>query len=51
MGWFFGRNDGKMRLEDLKYDNLRIKDYYMQLNNSYLLLSLILDAFLDSPLM
>ena len=30
MGWFFGRNDGKMSLGDLEYDNLRIKDFYMQ---------------------
>jgi len=30
MGWFFGRNDGKMSLSDLEYDNLRIRDYYMQ---------------------
>jgi outer membrane protein insertion porin family len=30
MGWFWGRNDGKMSLRDLDYDNLRIRDYYMQ---------------------
>ena len=30
MGWFWGRNDGKMSLADLEYDNLRIKDLYMQ---------------------
>jgi len=30
MGWFWGRNDGKMHLRDLEYDNLRIRDYYMQ---------------------
>jgi len=30
MGWLFGRNDGKMQLGDLEYDNLRIRDYYMQ---------------------
>lgn len=30
MGWFWGRNDGKMSLKDLEYDNLRIRDYYMQ---------------------
>jgi len=34
MGWFWGRNDGKMSLGDLGYDNLRIRDYYMQ--NGYL---------------
>ncbi len=30
MGWLWGRNDGKMRLSDLEYDPLRIKDQYMQ---------------------
>jgi len=30
MGWFYGRNDGKMQLQDLAYDHLRIRDYYMQ---------------------
>jgi len=30
MGWFWGRNDGKMSLRDLEYDNLRIRDLYMQ---------------------
>ncbi len=30
MGWLFGRNDGEMQLPDLEYDNLRIRDYYMQ---------------------
>ncbi len=34
MGWFWGRNDGKMRVEDLAYDPLRIRDLYMQ--NGYL---------------
>mgnify|MGYP002640593043 CR=1 FL=1 len=34
MGWLFGRNDGEMQLGDLQYDNLRIRDYYMQ--NGYL---------------
>jgi outer membrane protein insertion porin family len=29
-GWFFGRNNGEMQLADLEYDNLRIRDYYMQ---------------------
>lgn len=41
MGWFWGRNDGKMSLGDLAYDNLRIRDYYMQ--NGYL------DAKVDDP--
>lgn len=30
MGWFWGRNDGKMSLADLEYDPLRIRDFYMQ---------------------
>ena len=30
MGWFWGRNDGKMSLGDLEYDPLRIRDLYMQ---------------------
>ncbi|WP_455756252.1 outer membrane protein assembly factor BamA [Sulfurimonas sp.] len=30
MGWLFGRNSGEMKLADLEYDNLRIRDYYMQ---------------------
>ncbi len=30
MGWFWGRNDGKMSLTDLEYDPLRIRDIYMQ---------------------
>ena len=34
MGWFWGRNDGEMKLADLEYDPLRIRDYYMQ--NGYL---------------
>ncbi len=41
MGWFWGRNDGKMSLRDLEYDNLRIRDFYMQ--NGYL------DAQVDEP--
>jgi len=34
MGWFWGQNSGKMKLKDLEYDNLRIRDFYMQ--NGYL---------------
>jgi len=34
MGWFWGRNSGEMKLKDIEYDNLRIRDYYMQ--NGYL---------------
>ncbi len=41
MGWFFGRNDGSMSLADLEYDNLRIRDFYMQ--NGYL------DAKIEQP--
>jgi outer membrane protein insertion porin family len=41
MGWFWGRNDGKMSLRDLDYDNLRIRDFYMQ--HGYL------DAKVDAP--
>lgn len=41
MGWFWGRNDGKMSLGDLEYDNLRIRDYYMQYG--------YLDSKVDSP--
>ena len=32
--WFFGRNDGKMSLEQLAFDSSRIKDLYLQ--NGYL---------------
>jgi len=41
MGWFWGQNNGKMSLKDLEYDNLRIRDYYMQ--HGYL------DAKVDKP--
>lgn len=34
LGWLFGRNDGEMDLSNLEYDNVRIRDYYMQ--NGYL---------------
>jgi len=40
-GWLWGRNDGEMNLPDLQYDNLRIRDYYMQ--NGYL------DAKVEAP--
>lgn len=30
LGWFWGRNDGKMKVGDLAYDHLRIRDVYMQ---------------------
>jgi len=41
MGWFWGRNDGKMQLAELAYDPLRIRDVYMQ--HGYL------DAKIDEP--
>jgi outer membrane protein insertion porin family len=41
MGWLWGRNDGKMKLAELQYDPMRIRDYYMQ--NGYL------DAKIDPP--
>ncbi len=30
MGWFFGRDDGKLRADQLKYDRFRIKDFYLK---------------------
>ncbi|MEK6658837.1 MAG: outer membrane protein assembly factor BamA, partial [Campylobacterota bacterium] len=30
MGWLWGRDDGKMKVADLAYDPLRIRDVYMQ---------------------
>ena len=41
MGWFWGRNDGEMKLADLEYDPLRIRDKYMQFG--------YLDAKVDEP--
>jgi len=41
MGWLWGRNDGKMKIAELQYDPMRIRDYYMQ--NGYL------DAKVDQP--
>lgn len=41
MGWFWGRNDGKMQLAQMEYDPLRIRDLYMQ--HGYL------DAKVDEP--
>lgn len=41
MGWFWGRNDGKMQLAELGFDPLRIRDVYMQ--HGYL------DAKIDEP--
>jgi outer membrane protein insertion porin family len=41
LGWMWGRNDGKMKVAELQYDPLRIRDFYMQ--NGYL------DAKVDEP--
>jgi outer membrane protein insertion porin family len=41
MGWLWGRNDGKMKLAELEYDPLRLRDTYMQ--HGYL------DAKVDAP--
>lgn len=41
MGWMWGRNDGKMKVAELQYDPLRIRDFYMQ--RGYL------DAKIDEP--
>jgi len=41
MGWFWGRNDGEMKLAELEYDPLRMRDTYMQ--HGYL------DAKVDAP--
>ncbi len=30
MGWFWGRNSGELKLNQLQYDPLRIRDFYMQ---------------------
>ena len=41
MGWFWGRNDGEMKLTELQYDPLRMRDLYMQYG--------YLDAKVDDP--
>ncbi len=41
MGWLWGRNDGEMKLAQLEYDPLRLRDTYMQ--HGYL------DAKVDAP--
>lgn len=41
MGWMWGRNDGKMKLAELQYDPMRIRDFYMQKG--------FLDAKIDEP--
>ncbi len=40
-GWFWGRNDGEMKLAELGYDPLRIRDVYMQYG--------YLDVKIDEP--
>jgi len=30
MGWLWGRNDGKLRIDDMPYDHLRIKEVYLK---------------------
>jgi len=41
VSWFFGRNDGKLNIEQLEYENHRIKDLYFQRG--------FLDANVKSP--
>ena len=41
MGWMWGLNDGKLHLQELEYDSLRIQDVYMRHG--------FLDAFVSAP--
>ena len=41
MGWFWGQNNGEMKLGELQYDPMRIRDLYMQ--HGYL------DSKIDTP--
>ncbi|AFI06064.1 protective surface antigen [Helicobacter cetorum MIT 99-5656] len=41
MGWMWGLNDGKLRLDQLEYDSMRIQDVYMRRG--------FLDANISSP--
>ncbi len=41
LGWLWGRDDGVLKIDQLKYDSARIKDYYMR--NGYL------DATVSTP--
>ncbi|MEF3192433.1 MAG: outer membrane protein assembly factor BamA [Campylobacterales bacterium] len=43
LGWFWGRNDGVLRLSELEMDSLRIREFYMQ--HGYL------DAKVSDPLL
>lgn len=42
-GWFMGRNDGKLNLDQLEFDSQRVKNFYMK--NGYL------DAQISDPLL
>jgi len=43
MGWFFGRDDGKLKADQLKLDAMRIKEFYLK--NGYL------DAQVSEPVL
>jgi outer membrane protein insertion porin family len=43
MGWFFGRDDGKLKADQLKADAMRIKEFYLK--NGYL------DADVSQPIL
>jgi outer membrane protein insertion porin family len=43
MGWFFGRDDGKLKADQLKLDAMRIKEFYLK--NGYL------DAEVSEPVL
>ncbi|MCH9814337.1 MAG: outer membrane protein assembly factor BamA [Epsilonproteobacteria bacterium] len=43
MGWFFGRDDGKLKADQLKLDAMRIKEFYLK--NGYL------DAKVQDPVL
>ena len=43
MGWMWGLNDGKVNIDQLKYDTLRIRDFYMR--HGYL------DVQIEEPLL
>ncbi len=30
LGWFFGRDDGKLKADQLKYDQMRIREFYLK---------------------
>lgn len=41
LGWLWGRNDGELKIDQLRFDHLRIKDFYLK--NGYL------DAKVSTP--